>query len=488
MPPVSSSGSRTALITWSVVFAILFVAASIFSIYFYADASKSRDHYDQLQKQYSELAPPGELAGEAMSQLREVRSTPPQGSAINPSMPLFQVAITQRDELTHQIAGPQVNLAAAAQERAAAVMQQAVAAGAAAKITIPATDSLTNAITALSSGVTAKVKEVAALQGQLDQAKKDNAAQAAQFEASRQEMAKSLDSVRAEQQKSIADAAAYQQTKDQSVGQIEAGMANERKQSADAINAANVQVAELTRQITQAKQQIGVLQQRLGENRVNTQDPLVRHADGHVIRMPSRDTLYIDLGASQSVTPGLTFEVYDKIDGIPPAGDPANDDNLPKGKASIEVVRVGPTSSECRVIHTELGQQIGEGDLIANLVYDPNVKYNFVVYGDFDLDRNGVATPQDAEVIKRLVTQWGGKLMDAVNVDTDFVVLGKEPVVPSFSKDELQDPFNAKKLQDAQAAADAYAKVRDTAKELHIPILNQNRFLYLTGYYEQSRR
>ena len=487
MPPVSS-GSRTALITWSVVFAVLFVTASVFSIYFYADAAKSRESEDKLRKQYVEILPPGELQGDTVTQLRETRTSPPPGSTITPSMPLFQVLMTQRDELSHTIAGPAVSTPAAAEDRAKSALSQAVKAGANVKVTIPPTDNLANALTAVSTGLDAQFKAGNDLKAQLEQAKKDNAAQAQQFEAQRQEMAKTLDSVRAEQQKSITDASAYQQSKDQSVAQIEQGVANERKQSQDALNAANVQIAELTRQLSQSKQQVTTLQDRLGANRVNTQDPIVRHPDGHIIRIPVKDTVYIDLGASQSVTPGLTFEVYDKIDGIPPAGDAGNDDNLPKGKASIEVVHVGPTSSECRVIHTALGQQINEGDLIANLVFDPNVKYKFVVYGDFDLDQNGVATPQDADVIKRLVTQWGGSLMDTVNVDTDFVVLGKEPVVPSFSKEELQDPFNAKKLADAQAAADAYAKVRDTAKDLHIPILNQNRFLYLTGYFEQSRR
>jgi hypothetical protein len=52
----------------------------------------------------------------------------------------------------------------------------------------------------------------------------------------------------------------------------------------------------------------------------------------------------------------------------------------------------------------------------------------------------------------------------------------------------LQDPFNAKKLADAQAALEAYDLVRNTARDLHIPIVNQNRFLYLIGYYEQARR
>src|SRR5205814_5038455 len=128
--------------------------------------------------------------------------------------------------------------------------------------------------------------------------------------------------------------------------------------------------------------------------------------------------------------------------------------------------------SECRVIRLTPGTQLTEGDLIANLVYDKNTKYNFMVYGDFDLDQNKVATPGDADIIKRLITQWGGKVMYQVNVDTDFVVLRKEPVLPTFSMEELQDPFNAKKLADAQAALDSYLNVKKTAADLHIPILN----------------
>jgi len=340
----------------------------------------------------------------------------------------------------------------------------------------------------MANTVEARTQQIADLQKQLDDAKKANAAQAQQFEQLRQELDKQIASIRGEQQNAQTAVIDYQKTKDQSIQQIEANFANERKQLQDSQNQAQVQIAELTQKLNAANTQISTLQTKLGENRINTQDPITRHPDGRIVRIPSKDTVYINLGSAESVTPGLTFEVYDKIDGIPPAGDATNNDHLPKGKAAIEVVHVGPTSSECRIIRTTIGQTISEGDLIANLVFDPNNKYNFVIFGDFDLDQNGVATPQDAEVMKRLVTQWGGTIMDTVNVNTDFVVLGKEPVVPTFSKEELQDPFNAKKLQDAQASADAYAKVRDTAKELHIPILNQNRFLYLTGYYEMAKR
>src|SRR3954465_4880582 len=107
MPP-SASGSRTALITWSVVFAILFVTASIFSIYFYADSAKARESEEKTRKQYADIAQPGELAGDVVTSLRDAKTTPVEGSPITQSMGLLQVAVAQRDELAHMIAGPAV--------------------------------------------------------------------------------------------------------------------------------------------------------------------------------------------------------------------------------------------------------------------------------------------------------------------------------------------------------------------------------------------
>src|SRR6185369_16280755 len=112
------------------------------------------------------------------------------------------------------------------------------------------------------------------------------------------------------------------------------------------------------------------------------------------------------------ISPGMTFEVYDRNQGIPALGDSATDESLPKGKGAIEVIKVSPGSSECRIINQQPGMSVREGDLIANLVYDRNTKYQFMVYGDFDLDQNNVSTTADAEGIKRLVTQWGGKITD----------------------------------------------------------------------------
>lgn len=484
MPPVSSPGSRSSLIAWAVVFAILWVAFFIMAIYFYATANKFSDQLATQKKATADVVSDADLNSDAARRIKELRTT--EGSGLDPQMSIFRAQVAERDQIATLLAGPggQENPIASAK----AALQKAAAAGKAANITVSAADNAALALNTLADGLVARVKEIQSLNKQLEESKQQAAAQAKQFEEQRAEMNRTVDAIRAEQAKLQQAFTSYTQDKDQSLNTIEEGMAAERKAAQDAANAAAIQISELQRQLDEAQQQINTLQNKFTGTRVNTQDPIVRHADGRIIRIPAQDVVYINLGSAESITPGLTFEVFDKIEGIPPAGDPTTEENLPQGKASIEVVRVGAGSSECRVVRQTLGSQITEGDLIANLVYDPNIKYNFVVYGDFDMDRNGVATAAEADVVRRLVTQWGGKLMDKVNVDTDFVVLGKEPVLPTFTTEEMADPFNQKKLADATAALEAYDQVRNTARDLHIPIVNQNRFLYLIGYYDQARR
>ena len=55
-------------------------------------------------------------------------------------------------------------------------------------------------------------------------------------------------------------------------------------------------------------------------------------------------------------------------------------------------------------------------------------------------------------------------------------------------REERDDPFQQKRLTEAQQALDAYLEVQRQATDLRIPVLNQNRFLYLVGYYNQATR
>ena len=62
MPPVNQ-GSRTALVTWTVVTSFLFVLATIFAIYYYVDANKMTNINDTLTKKYHDVVPESALVG-----------------------------------------------------------------------------------------------------------------------------------------------------------------------------------------------------------------------------------------------------------------------------------------------------------------------------------------------------------------------------------------------------------------------------------------
>jgi len=263
--------------------------------------------------------------------------------------------------------------------------------------------------------------------------------------------------------------------------------ANGTKVQADTATS-DATIADLKHQITEHEKTIAELKARLSNHRPSVENATVRQADGKLVRVASNGVCYINLGQGEQVTPGLTFEIYDKADGVPGIPDNATaDEQLPIGKGSIEITHVGTTSSECKIVKITPGAVLTEGDLIANLVYDPHTKYNFFVYGDFDLANNGRPNAPDAEVIKRLITQWGGRVGDAVNPSTDFVVLGAEPVIPSFSKDDITAE-NQEHINKAEEALAKYKAFEDEARDLHIPIMNQNRFLYYVGFYDQAKR
>jgi len=110
------------------------------------------------------------------------------------------------------------------------------------------------------------------------------------------------------------------------------------------------------------------------------------------------------------------------------------------------------------------------------------------VYGDFDMKGDGVFTAAEADMVKNLVIRWGGTVQNKLTVDTDFVILGKEPEVPTLTKEQEADPIlNANNVAKKEALA-TYEKMINQASTLNIPIMNQTRFLYYTGYFDLVKR
>ncbi len=191
---------------------------------------------------------------------------------------------------------------------------------------------------------------------------------------------------------------------------------------------------------------------------------------------PAAKQVYIGVGRRQNAVLGMTFEVYSVGTAITPDEDGA----YPPGKAAIEIIRVEENSSLARITRETRGQPVIQGDAVANAVYDPSKRYTFAVFGSFDTNADEVATPQEAADIETMIKDWGGQVSDGITGNTDFLVLGSRPVLPPEPKPD--DPIEIiQRYLRLKQNAQRYDELFETAKRTGIPILNQNRFMTLTG-------
>ncbi|HEX8324232.1 MAG TPA: hypothetical protein VF595_09990 [Tepidisphaeraceae bacterium] len=472
-PPIQNqSGSRAALVTWTVVSSILFVVATVLAIFSSVAANKAQTELATTQQKYQAVVSDVDLTGDVVTGL-----TAAKGSYTGN---LLNFAVSQRDALARKLSGTGADIAV---ERADATLAK-IKTNPSLKI---GSDNLSAAAGALLGEVDARGNQLTQLTQGRDALAKKLAAYEADFRA--QLAAKDADIAKAQQatQAAQAELAAYRTAKDSDIVGLQASMQETSDTATATVNQLTAQQQEAINQAKRKDDQIKALQNKLGGTRQPV-DQIVAQADAHVMRVAGDGILYIDLGTGDQVSNGMSFEIYDRIQGIPKTGQPTNDEALPKGKASIEIIKVSPGSSACRIVRQTPGETVVEGDVCVNLVFDRNVKYNVMVYGVFDLDRNGQASPQDADVIKRLVTRWGGKVVTKLNADTDFLVVGKMPEVPSYSQEELDRPEIQFEVERKQKEVAEYDDLLGQAIQLNIPVLNQNRFLYFTGYYEQSAR
>jgi hypothetical protein len=203
---------------------------------------------------------------------------------------------------------------------------------------------------------------------------------------------------------------------------------------------------------------------------------LAHKPDGKVILIDDNaKVVHLNIGIDDHVYQGLTLTVYDRGTSIPEDG---------KGKAEIEVFDVAKTYSAARIIKSELTKPILQGDLVANLIWDTDRTNVFVIAGDFDLDNDGMLDYNGADKIKTLIEKWGGRVDGSISIDTDFIVLGKQPqVLQRPTLDELDVDPRAMELYNASLQRlNRYNGLRDQAQTLWIPVLTYERFLYFIGY------
>lgn len=216
------------------------------------------------------------------------------------------------------------------------------------------------------------------------------------------------------------------------------------------------------------------------KNRLSPQDEATL-VDARVVGLnQAAGEVYLDIGRGNNVVIGMSFEVFNLGTSIKPDAD----GNYPAGKASLEVIRIDETSCVARITRQSKGNPVIVGDIVANAIYDPSKKYVFTVYGSFDTNSDGIATPGEASEIRALVDRWGGTVRDDVGGDTDFLILGARPVLPPEPR--ATDPIEViERFLRMKQGVQRYDDLFDTARRTGIPVLNQNRFETLTGLHGQ---
>lgn len=484
MPPIQQQQtSRGGLITALVITIVLFVSALVLWVMTNADLTKAQLALTAQQAKYDKVIPSSSL--QDIDNIRnQLSSDPTQARAGS----LIDAATDQRHSLLKLIYGKPEGTEKDAAEDAAAAIKEIKGNAALAGVAIPEGSGLTGVIRALAKHATEDADAVAKAKADAAAAQTNLTAAIAAQQAELAKRDEAVKAAQAAQAKSEADATAAIAEKDKQVADSAKKADDAVKAQGDAAAQQTVEVQTLNRKIAELTSKLEASNNKLAQFRPNVKDSMIRNVDAVITQVSPDSIAYINLGFGDHVTPGLTFEVYDQHDGVPKLGDGTDPQNMPKGKASIEIISVGQNSSQVRILNASPGVTVSQGDLCVNIVYDRNIKPAFFVYGKFDMDQNGVATEAEGETIKNLVTRWGGKVADKINIECDFVVLGKEPTIPLFTPEELTQPIPKAKSDEAKAALEAYNKVRDEAVALHIPVMNQNRFLYYTGYFDAAKK
>ena len=233
------------------------------------------------------------------------------------------------------------------------------------------------------------------------------------------------------------------------------------------------------------KDRLNELQKILSANRLRAQDPSSL-VDGHIIDTigGGSDEVFIGRGKKNRIVLGMTFEVYDNAAALQEVDRLTG--RLPRGKASLQVIQVGQTTSKCKITRSVPGRPVVRNDVVANAVYDPDYVFKFLVHGKFDVDSDGRPSENEADFLRSVIINWGGTVVtgDTLPGDLDFLVLGMEPPRPPPLRTEATQ-FQIDDWVRKRRAHEEYHELFHQASEAQIPVLNANRFFILIGYTER---
>jgi hypothetical protein len=451
-----ASRGGSGVVVLSVVLGILALAGFVLSIVFYGQATTAREQLDAYKRDAQAFIRDGERNSD---QFREMLL---QAGQANSSLASFLTA--QFRQISSKVSGVD-------QETPKSL-----------------TDKINSALEPLGkSNLLQAVQELGGqvLKAQADLKEADAARQGAVDNLSvAQDRVKALEESHQETIKTLGSAVdtykgqveSYQTDLSKSAEEMRGAVDKIKRDASDEAARLNDRITRLTDELLVAQGKIRSLQAARGKESLKPGDEATL-VDGEIVALVDADnTVFINRGKNQRMVLGMSFEVYSDAAAIKLEAD----GSYSRGKASVEVIRVDENSSTARIVRTTRGNPIARGDVIVNPVYDPTKKYNFLVFGNFDTDRDGRVTPGEADDIRAVIVGWGGGLTDSLTGDVDFVVLGERPLVPPAPPSDAAVEFVDRFIR-ARRAAEQYDRLLEQASSTSIPLLNQNRLMTLIG-------
>jgi hypothetical protein len=276
-------------------------------------------------------------------------------------------------------------------------------------------------------------------------AKNALASQMKTLEDSLREALRQKDTQIADLQRQIQDLEANSTQKSTELEGRIASLNTQRNQLDADLRAARTQADEARRQL---EDQITALQVRLeaqGQTLAFTKEP--EAVDGRVLAVSKDLALgWIDIGARNRLARGMSFRVVSGRVGSKEV------------KAMATVVNVEDRRAEVRFSEvTDRYNPPVPGDVVFNPLYDPTGERTAVLAGRFSGQFN------EAE-LKVLLNQMGIRVQDALNIDTDYLIVGSELFTDPETGEPLDEPLQVTELpiyKDAEARGVTIVSIKE---------------------------
>ena len=202
--------------------------------------------------------------------------------------------------------------------------------------------------------------------------------------------------------------------------------------------------------------------------------PTAMSINGRIVKMAMQGQVaYGDLGKKDGILLGLPFSIF-----APTELGKAK----PEPKAQCRVVKIMNDSCELRIYEIKSDNPVIEGDLLYNPVYDRVRRLHFALIGRMDLENNG---QDESEQLRGLITEFGGKVDQALTVQTDFLVVGDRPAVEA-APPAGASPMERQRYEESRKKYVEYAAAIADAENFSIPMMSLNRFIGLMGLAERK--